>query len=655
VTDTRIFLDIETACNVRCTTKCEHALDFNRNKITVVGVGLEKEGISYYDWVYRDLEELKGFLDENPTSPIVGHNLSFDIKVLRSKGIDLTDRKMDDSQLMLLAYTEKVSPEWLEQYEEERKRINREEKKSHREAGRYSLKTAAPYFLGVKPFWEAEDKDNDEYVLTDVEYTRRLYHYLKPRLEKEGTYQFYKEKLIPWAKMLHEAEWAGIGLDLEKVAEKEREAVQAAQMAAKVLEGAWGEAKQVYLDQQRYEVRRSYESKLSLALSRIKPATLKDPVKAAARTAEKFQKVRTRYEVMSAKAQASVEPLNLDSPTQLTWLLKDYLGYDIEDYMGEETTGIEVLERLAAEGKEDVKTFIEYRQAQKLCTAFFPSYREMQFGGKLHCNFNISGTRTGRLSSSNPNLQQVPGDLHDIFVAKPGHLLICRDLAGIEPVVVAYFSQDPILCDLLLRDGNFHSYNAPAFFPYIDCEEAKVKKLYPRERDLAKTVGLALMYGAGWRRIQIAAMKAGFRWSREECIEKFESFKELYTYTFKFKDEVLDPALRSGKVISNLLGRKYRLSPDDVHMKGLNTLVQSSASDLVLQSARKINDEFLARGISGGVRLLVHDELVTEAEEGRIREAEEIVERCMTTYKLSTPYGDLPLHVEGKTAKVWAK
>jgi DNA polymerase I-like protein with 3'-5' exonuclease and polymerase domains len=654
-----VTLDIETECGVGCNTKCDHALDFNRNRISVIGAQVEENG-KVQSHIFRDLDVFHTAMAFKwNKATLIGHNLiGFDLKTLKAKGIDLTNFPVEDTQLMLLAHTEKVSEAYLEQYEAARKERNKllPKGQSHREAGRYSLKTSAPYFLGVPAFWEATgSKDDDQYVLRDVDYTRRLYSYLLPRLKDEGTYEFYRKKLIPWAFMLQRAEYTGISIDLEKVDEKALIAELKAQQAKEKLDEQWAEAYQAYKRKQIYEIREENKRALDSALLRLKQPTIKDEAKKLARFKEKVQRVRDRYADSLRFKEMGVQDLNLDSPTQLTWLLRDHLGYDIKDYSGEETTGIEVLERLAAEGKQDVATFIEYRRQQKLCTAFFPSYREFAHDGVIHCSFNITGTRTGRLSSSRPNLQQQPPECRDCFVARPGYSLVSRDEAGVEPVVAGYYSRDPILCDLLIRGGNFHSFNAPAFFPYIDCPEEEVKKRFPAERDLAKTVGLSLMYGASWRRIQIAAMKAGFRWSKRECQEKYENFKELYRGVFEFKEEILDPMLRSGETVTNLFGRKYCLDPDDVTMKGFNSLVQSSASDLVIHSAYRVEKEFKERGIKGQPLLWVHDELVVEVEDSRLKEAEEIIERCMTDYKLPTPYGNLPLKVEGKTAKVWAK
>ncbi len=678
----KLYIDIETKCALGCEVKCDHALQHNSADISCVGIAVEdvSDGHVLLEYVARDLGDVRDILNDYPTAAIVGHGvIHFDVKVLRAKGIDLRDREIYDTQLEALAFTEKVSAEFLEWYEAERKRINKEQKRGHRKAKGYSLKTLHPYFCSGSCFWEVDDKDDDTYVMEDVRRTRELHHFLLPQIKAEGTYKFYREKLIPWSWTLHEAEWAGIHLDFDKIDELQAKAQAESEEAKEKLDALWQDGYRTFAALQQQQVREKYDGMLERSLLRLKPVTLKDPVKAAARTEEKFQRARRKNAELLRAALDKIKPFNIDSDDQMMWLLREFNAYDVrtldaiqkefepetaqthyvDKYSGEKvaifSSGAEVLERLSAEGKEDCKLLLDYRGGAKLATSFFPSYRELQFNGRLHCNFNITGTRTGRTSSDSPNLQQVPGHLKQIFVPRPGHLLITRDMSGVEPIVIAYFTQDAALCETLISGANFHDDCTPIFFDEIDAERSQVKKLFPKERDCTKQCDLSILYGSGANMLRRTYLKHGFHRSKSYCREALARFRDRYEGVFHFKEEVLDPKLSRGEPITNILGRQFRLKPEEVHMRGLNTLVQSSASDLVLQSARKINDEFKAKGISGGVRLLVHDELVTEAEEGRIQEAEEIVERCMTNYRLPTPYGDLPLRVEGQTKRYWAK
>ncbi len=666
-----IFFDLETKCAVQgCTEKdCDHALDFNRAAITVIGVMVDVGGEIVEQACIRDLGEFSALLERYPDAGICNHAVvSFDRKIARANGIDLMDRHVEDTQLMAIAYTHKIPQGWLDEYEEERKRLNRETKAGHREIGRFSLKGLHPHFCGGSAFWEKKEKDDDEYVMEDVRRARELYSYFLPRLKEEGTYTFYREKLLPWAEMLESAEWHGVSLDLEKVKEFEAAAQARALEAKQALDDLWAPAYNSYRLKQEKELEEHYQEKLQAALAKMK-----------APTAEKIEKKIQFYKRLQENARAKLEPFNINSDDQMMWLLREFKDYDVRtldaiqrgfEKESKEThyfnryrkkqvpifsSGAEVLERLAAEGKEDAKALLDFREGDKLVTSFFPSYRKFAFNGKIHCNFNIGGTKRGRISGSRPNLQQQPGHVKPIFVASPGHLLMPKDFSGIEPVMIAYYSQDPVLCRLLIDGGNFHDFCVPIFFPYVTCPANEIKKRYPAERDATKEFDLSLLYGAGPKRIQISAMKRGYRWSLEECQEKYENLREAIRGVFEFKEEVLDPQLLRGEAITTLLGRKLRVAAPDVRMQGFNGAMQVSASDLGLHSAMKINREFNRRGISGGIRILVHDEIVPEADEQRRDEAESVILDCMTSYKLETPYGRLPLKVDGRVARHWSK
>lgn len=643
-------IDIETECSLGCTTKCDHALFSHTSIITCIGVYAEvPRWEEPYQQVFRSLEEFKKIIVNDSRHVFVGQNCKFDLKHLAHHGIHIpVERWVDDTQIMASVSIEKVSPAYLDWYSRERTRQNEKLPRgySHREGKQHSLKVLAPFFLGVDPFWEnPADHDNDEYVLKDCEYTYRLYQFFTERLKAQGTYEFYKEKMMPWARMLLEAEIEGMPIDLAAVKEGQISAdITAAQMKAK-LDQLWAEAYSEYFDEQKQAICSEYNAKSRAALDK-----LKNP------TEERLLKVHDRYVALRDKAIAKVPTkMNLDSPTQLSWILKDYLGLDISDFDGDESTGKAVLKKLAATGREDISTFLEYRKYRKLATAFFPSYLELAHEGKIHCTFNPDGTRTGRLSSSGPNLQQVPGELHKLFIAPPGMLIADYDMSAIEAKLIAFYSQDPALFYLCNSGDDFHGFNvATVYFPELNVKPNEVKALFPHERAFAKTLGYALFYGAGWTRIQKTAMQYGFEWSRNECIEKLENFRETYRGVWEYKKEI--DALAISEPIESIFGRKASYpNHEDIYMKAFNTLIQGTASDLVLESAYRIRNRMKEAGIDGGPRLFVHDEIVTVFDETKEKEVVEIIARAMTDYKLNTSMGPIKLEVEGKVGKVWAK
>lgn len=239
------------------------------------------------------------------------------------------------------------------------------------------------------------------------------------------------------------------------------------------------------------------------------------------------------------------------------------------------------------------------------------------------------------------------------------------DMSAIEAKLIAYYSEDPNLCALVMSGDDFHGFNVVnAYFPELKAQgitPAMVKaesgpgQQFHVHRKLAKELGYALFYGAGADRIMSVAQKHGFRWSKQECQTKLRNFKRAFAGAFAFKD-LLDEKAYKGEIIRGLLGRGRRfITSQDVFMQNFNSLIQGSASDLVLNSGHRIRTRFRESKISGGPRLFIHDEIVSIFPEGRRTESEEIIQTSMVDYKLETKFGLIPLQSESKTATYWAK
>jgi DNA polymerase I-like protein with 3'-5' exonuclease and polymerase domains len=662
-------LDIETVCGVEdCSgygkvKKCDygekHALHHKLNKITDIGIVYKDDYGNKIKKHFTTIEDFNQFVDSVSTPlRLFGQNFKFDFKTLVSKGANITlDNYFGCTKLAAVAYTHKIPASFLEAYDILRKKQNKLEGKAiHREAGRYSLKTMAPYFLGVKPFWEKEIHSDVEYVLKDADYTYDLFFYLISELEKEGTLNFYQEKLVKWEKMLINAELKGVCIDLGVIDEKEKECLAEKEELKNKLDVMWKDAYKAHYYKVLGEAKNAYKEKLSKAIDKLNP---EDP-----KFSEKKKKKSKQYSnLFLKKARTISKDFNFNSPAQMVWLLKDYLKYDISHEVRDkdtnrvekkDSTGKEVLERLILEGKEDIAVYKEFRKKEKLLSSYFPSYRRKIVDGKLYCNFNLEGTRTGRLSSDNPNLQQVPGYLKQAFVARPGKLLATYDQESLEPHIIAYHSEDMNLSNLLISGINFHNDATKYLVEHVTCDVSEVKAKYKKERDMAKQCDLSLFYGSGANNLQNTAKKHGFHWDKTECRRKLKMFKGRYSGVFRFK-EALD-ALLIDSPVENVMGRKYRIEdPSEIYMKGFNTLIQSGGSDIVSESGARINQEFADKGIDGEVLLLVHDELVVEIPQDRKEECIEIIERNMTNYKLPTVHGDIRLKVEGAVDGYWKK
>jgi DNA polymerase I-like protein with 3'-5' exonuclease and polymerase domains len=636
-----LAIDIETAPAEGFENYEDAALDFHRAKITQIAWASE-DGRS---GAFQTVEGLNYLLRERRNWELVGHNFKFDLKSLIYHGAALPfDSYHNDTMLQAVASYDKIPDEWLAEYNTHRVKKNMELKAEvHREAGQYSLKSLAPYLLGVEPFWEAADHNNSEYAIKDAQYTLQLFQYQQKILRFQGTEKFYAEKLMPWARMILEAEYTGITLDTSRMADKWQDAQLKAKEAENKLIELWQEPFLHYEKLQRQKVDKQYEGMKAAAILKAKTDKTK-------------KNAELRYEALKDKALEKVEPFNMASHAQLMWLLRDYYGLDVDTFEGDQSTGKSVLKRLAAEGRKDIEAFLDFRRYTKLHTAFFPSYNSMQWAGKLHCGFNLSGTRTGRLSSSKPNLQQVPGDLHDLFTVQKGMKVINDDLSNVEPNLIAYLTECPKLCDILINGGNFHDFNTRIFFDLDDSvSPADIKSSYATHRKVAKEVGLLLLYGGGHKRIRESMQKQGFQKSESECRAIYQKFRQEYKVIFDYKKD-LDRRLENGEPVTNLMGRKFKIpNKEDVYMKGFNTLIQGSASDMLLEGGRRAATELKQKGINARPLLFVHDELVMEAEAERAQEAREILLKNLLGFKLQTQYGEIKLKSEGGIFDRWHK
>lgn len=641
-----VSLDIETKCGLGCEGSCKHALDPYRNAITIIGAYWEAND-HVYTKIFRSIAELESFDEDYGRPDYLGFNFKWDLHTLKVKGFDLPlHRWAHDPLLMSSVFTEKVPEEYIKWYEVQRIIRNHEFPKGmkHRQTKGSSLKILAPYFLDVEPFWEdPTNHDNEEYVLKDCKYTYMLYIQFRKFMEERGEYEFYEKKLLPWVKLLARMERRGVMIDLPLMDQLDVAAQNKALEIKEQLDVEWADAYASYRTELADELVNKYQDMFKAAKKKLK-----------APDDEKITNLTKRYQTMGDKAIEKLpNKMNIDSPAQIKWLLKDHFGLDIKDFDDEESTGKAVLERLAGEGRKDLRLFLEYKKNKKLTSAFFPSYRAKQVNSIIHCTFNGHIVRTGRLSSSDPNLQQVPGFLHQIFMARPGYKMIVKDEAAIEPRLIAALTGCPIMFDILDKRLDFHGHNTKIFF---DLKEpvSEIKNKYEQERLVGKEVGLAILYGAGKDRLMESAQKKGFVWSEAEAKAKVEAFRAEYETVYRFRDE-LKKALLMGNIM-NLFGRPVSIpNPDDIHMQGLNTAIQSSASDLVVDAALYAQTKFDEEGLDAHILLLVHDEIVAEASEADAAKAEAILDEAMTRYKLTTDMGEIKLKVEGKVSDRWEK
>lgn len=622
-----LYLDIETT-----------GTDAWRDKIYMSGLWFDN--IYYCCRNPRELQELlQGrFKDYD----LCGHRTDFDIKfLLVNRWIteeDLKGRTIHDTRIMGSLLRRRVPKAFLKTYEDMRIEQNKSLPKgnSHRKGSPLSLKVMAPWYLKVPPFWETPgDHDNPDYNKTDLVHTAGLAKMFIPMLQEEGSWDFYVKRTLAWSEMIREMEITGIAISLPEV-----DTVAAEQQSIRKEKGAklaelWNEHNEAYRKVQREKLASKYEEMMNAQLVKGKDQ----------------EKTKIHYAKLYEKACTKVEPtINYGSPAQMLWLLNDRLGLNVENYEGKKSTGKAVLNRLAQEGREDIKTFLEWRKADKILTMYLPRYLEQQVDGVLHPSFNITGTRTGRTSCSKPNLQQVPPGLYRLFKPRPGHKFVDYDLSGIEAALIALYSGDIRLYEILAKGESIHDHNAKAMFN-LSCDVNEVSKLYPKERKTVKNIGFACFYGAGWRRISQVFAAGGFPISDQEAKDKLKLLKSYYPGAFEFHKEITE-IFEAGETVQNLFGRPITMQADEnCYMQAFNTLIQSSASDLNLEACRRA----WTKNKKAKPLLVIHDFIKLEVKAEDAEESARVLEECMTQFTLNSVNGPIKLRVEGGVNDKWEK
>ena len=361
-----------------------------------------------------------------------------------------------------------------------------------------------------------------------------------------------------------------------------------------------------------------------------------------------------------AKTEAAIfamagHPFNIASANQLRVVLFEELKLPIRKKTpgGEASTDQEVLEELAV--LHDLpKLLIEHRQLSKLKSTYLDSLPTLVHprDGRVHASFNQVVTSTGRLSSSDPNLQNIPVRTEDgkqirqAFIAgEPGWKLLTADYSQIELRVLAHYSKDPTLVKAFADDSDVHTVVASQIF---NVSEADVTSEMRRR---AKTVNFGVIYGLSSYGL---ATRLGI--SRPEATTFIEAYFERYSGVVDFIRATLTTAKLQGRV-ETILGRRRAISgiKSTESMAGqperfaVNTVIQGSAADMIKRAMIHLDQAIRERGLEARLLLQIHDELVFEAPEAEIPELAKIVEHEMTTALTL----DVPIKVEIAVGDNW--
>ena len=336
---------------------------------------------------------------------------------------------------------------------------------------------------------------------------------------------------------------------------------------------------------------------------------------------------------------------NINSPKQLGKVLFEDLNLPRPVKYGKGktiSTAVDVLEELA-ETHEVPRLVLDYRQLSKLKSTYVDALPLLidPITGRVHTTFNQTGTTTGRLSSTNPNLQNIPirtelgREIRAAFIAEPGYSLLSADYSQIELRLLAHFSEDPLLTEAFRRGDDIHALTASQVFGVpplmIDAEH----------RRRAKAVNFGIVYG-----LSPFGLSQQLGIEQREAKKFIDAYFEKYAGVRRYIDRVLEET-RKEQSVKTLFGRS-RPIPDinskNANMRGfaertaVNTPLQGTAADLIKIAMIQIDSELRSRKLKSRMLLQVHDELLFEVPADELDLMREMArEKMESVRQLSVP------------------
>ena len=351
------------------------------------------------------------------------------------------------------------------------------------------------------------------------------------------------------------------------------------------------------------------------------------------------------------------EEFNLNSPKQLAEVLFFKLNLDpVKKTKTGLSTDEEVLEKLKNDGIEIAIYILEYRKYAKLKNTYVDALPKLADSkDRLHTTFNQIGTTTGRLSSSNPNLQNIPVKtdegmkIRQGFIADEGNILMGIDYSQIELRVLAELSKDKNLIAAYKNNEDLHRVTAKKIFELEDGQEVSRE-----QRIIAKTINFSIIYG-----------KTAFGLSKElgitqkEATDYISKYFEQYPKVKDFEKSIIDYAEKNGytetyfgrrRIIEGIISKNKNIKNQAERM-AVNSVIQGTAAEIL----KKVMIEIF-KIIEGkediSLLLQVHDELIFEIKEEKVEEYRTIIENIM---KNSVRFDDVVLDINTNIGKNWAE
>ena len=348
------------------------------------------------------------------------------------------------------------------------------------------------------------------------------------------------------------------------------------------------------------------------------------------------------------------EEFNINSPKQLGIILCEKLGLKLKKTKTGYSTDAKTLEALS-DKSEVVGLILEYRKLAKLKSTYTEGLQEKinDLDGKIHSTFNQTVTVTGRISSTEPNLQNIPiktelGKLiRKAFIPESDdYVLLDADYSQIELRVLAHITKDPNMIEAFKNGEDIHTNTASRVFG------VEPKDVTPIFRRRAKAINFGIIYGMG-----DFSLSKDLNISRKEAATYIENYFEKYSKVKEYLDNIVEKGKKDGYVstIFNRVRYLPELTSNNFNIKAfgervaMNMPIQGSAADIIKIAMVKVYNELKNRNLKSRLILQIHDELLIETRKDEVDEVSKLLKECMENAVCL----DVPLTVEVKVGHNW--
>jgi DNA polymerase-1 len=354
------------------------------------------------------------------------------------------------------------------------------------------------------------------------------------------------------------------------------------------------------------------------------------------------------------------EPVNVGSPKQIGDILFGKMGLSggTKTKTGAWSTTAQVLDDLAEQGHDFPRKILEWRQVSKLKSTYtdaLPTYVNPQTH-RVHTTYALAATTTGRLSSNEPNLQNIPVRTEDgrkirrAFIATPGHKLVSADYSQIELRLLAEIADIPVLKQAF-RDGlDIHAMTASEMFG------VPIKGMPSEIRRRAKAINFGIIYG-----ISAFGLANQLGIAREEASAYIKKYFERFPGIRAYMDETRD-FCRSHGYVTTLFGRKCHypdIKASNASVRAfneraaINARLQGTAADIIRRAMTRVEEALAEKKLSAQMLLQVHDELIFEVPDAEVEATLPVVQRVMQDAPFPAVLLSVPLHVDARAANNW--